>query len=99
MLLANELDRGKHRDEFYGLQLLDDDGLTEHVRKSLGEFIKMLCTAASIMDKVVKVLFTTDGFSRELVGVANSVALYRETYEDEEEDEGLSLTVADLPIF
>lgn len=83
-----------------GLQILDHERLALPVRNGLKEVVEVMCKTASdrsSASKVFKILFTTDGLSKELVHASRSRTLIRVTYEDEEEDEPLHLSAADFP--
>ncbi|CAG8951357.1 hypothetical protein HYFRA_00007268 [Hymenoscyphus fraxineus] len=82
-----------------GLQLFDGREHSPLVRKSLRSLVNILLKAvkeASGKDKVVKVLFTTDGLVRELASGERGKLLSRETYENEDEDELLIIKDSDL---
>ncbi|ESZ91572.1 hypothetical protein SBOR_8042 [Sclerotinia borealis F-4128] len=77
-----------------GLQLFDGRHLSVLVRRSIRDFVALLCRAVkdkSRKEKVFKVLFTTEGMVDELAGAAGRNLVSRETYEDEDEDEMLSI--------
>jgi hypothetical protein len=82
-----------------GLHLFDGRQLSKLVQKSLKDFVAVLCRAiadASGKEKVVKVLFTTDGLVGELADSANAKLLSRESYDNEDEDELLSIKDIEL---
>ncbi|KUJ11461.1 uncharacterized protein LY89DRAFT_786389 [Mollisia scopiformis] len=82
-----------------GLQLFGGRNLSGLVRKSLKDFVTILCEAvakASGGERIIKVLFTTDGIVGELADSARARLLTRQTFYDEDEDELLAINDEDL---
>jgi hypothetical protein len=77
-----------------GLQLFDGRHMSILVRRSVRDFVSLLCNAVSDTkgkERVFKVLFTTEGLMEQLALAAGKKLLNRETYENEDEDELLSM--------
>lgn len=81
-----------------GLQLFDGHHMSVLVRRSLRDFVEVLCKAVQNTKgkkRIIKVLFTTEGLVEELADSAQKRLLNRESYENEEEDEMLTIPYID----
>jgi hypothetical protein len=77
-----------------GLQLLDCQDSTPRLKACLQELVDALCkltNRSGSSEKVIKVLFTTDGPSQTLKQALKGGCLRTESFEDEEESEPLRL--------
>ena len=82
-----------------GLQLFDGRQSSSLVQNSMKDLIAVLCKAvadASGEERVLKVLFTTNGLVGELADAAKASLLSRERYDSENEDELLTIKDVDL---
>lgn len=81
-----------------GLQLFDGRQLTPLVQNTVADFVAVLCKAAAdaSVERVFKVLFTTDGMVTELADAAKAKLLSRQRCESENEDELLTFKDIDL---
>ncbi|TGO41157.1 hypothetical protein BHYA_0025g00060 [Botrytis hyacinthi] len=78
-----------------GLEIFDGCEGSTLFRKNLKDLITLICKSVvaksfSGRERIFKVLFTTNGFVRELAGCHDAESFERLTYDDEEEDELLT---------